>query len=104
MNDLPTDGWFGVWQAVHGHGGDTRSEREMLERVDRPCAYARAISGGNVVAVGRAVADTGWAGLFGMATLPGARGKGAARDVLAALADWAWRTRSRPHVSPGGAR
>jgi GNAT superfamily N-acetyltransferase len=43
----------------------------------------------DVVAVGRAVADTGWAGVFGMATLPEARGKGAARHVLAALADWA---------------
>ncbi|MQA27944.1 MAG: GNAT family N-acetyltransferase, partial [Micromonosporaceae bacterium] len=31
----------------------------------------------------------GWAGVFGMATLPEARGKGAARDVLAAVADWA---------------
>jgi GNAT superfamily N-acetyltransferase len=39
--------------------------------------------------VGRAVADTGWAGVFGMATLPQARGRGAARAVLAALAGWA---------------
>ena len=89
VNDLPTDAWFEVWHAVHGHGGDTRSEWEMLDRVDRPCAYARAMSGGDVVAVGRAVADTGWAGVFGMATLSGARGRGAARNVLAALADWA---------------
>ena len=47
------------------------------------------MSGDDVVAVGRAVADTGWAGVFGMATLPRAGGKGAARSVLAALADWA---------------
>ena len=47
------------------------------------------MSGSNVVAVGRAVADTGWAGVFGMATLPRARGRGTARSVLAALADWA---------------
>jgi GNAT superfamily N-acetyltransferase len=39
--------------------------------------------------VGRAVADTGWTGVFGMATLPGVRGRGAARNVLPALADWA---------------
>ena len=89
VNDLPTDAWFEVWHAVHGHGGDTRSEWEMLDRVDRPCAYACAMSGSDVVAVGRAVADTGWAGVFGMATLPGVRGRGAARNVLAALADWA---------------
>jgi GNAT superfamily N-acetyltransferase len=61
----------------------------MLERVRQPAGYARVLVDGDVVAVGRAVADTGWAGVFGMATLPGARGKGAARRVLAALAGWA---------------
>jgi N-acetylglutamate synthase len=35
------------------------------------------------------VSDTGWAGVFGMATLPRARGAGAATRVLAALARWA---------------
>lgn len=55
----------------------------------RPGAYACAMLGDEVVAVGRAVADTGWAGVFGMATLPQARGKGAARHLLAALAGWA---------------
>lgn len=61
----------------------------MLDRVERPSVYARAMSGDDVVAVGRAVADAGWAGVFGMATLPEARGRGAAHSVLAALADWA---------------
>lgn len=60
----------------------------MLGRVQRPSAYASAMIGNGVVAVGRAVADEGWAGVFGMATLPHARGKGAARSVLVALADW----------------
>jgi len=35
------------------------------------------------------VVDTGWAGVFGLATLPRARRNGAARGVLAALAGWA---------------
>lgn len=35
------------------------------------------------------VVDGGWAGVFGMATLPDARGTGRARAVLAALAAWA---------------
>jgi ribosomal protein S18 acetylase RimI-like enzyme len=82
-----TSRWFEVWQAVHG--GDARSERDMLERVDLPSTYASAMDGDDVVAVGRAVVDTGWAGVFGMATLPEARGKGAARSLLAALAGWA---------------
>lgn len=87
LDDRPTRAWFDVWHAVHGHG-DARSERDMLDRVEPPSTYASALIGDDVVAVGRAVADTGWVGLFGMATLPEARGKGAARTVLAALADW----------------
>jgi GNAT superfamily N-acetyltransferase len=89
VDDRPTRGWFAAWRAVHGHGGDARPEWDLLARVARPGAYAHAVSGGDVVAVGRAVADAGWAGVFGMATLPEARGKGAARAVLAALAGWA---------------
>jgi GNAT superfamily N-acetyltransferase len=89
LDDRPTGAWFEVWHAANGHGGDSRSEWDLLGRVERPSAYACAMVGDDVVAVGRAVADTGWAGVFGMATLPEARGKGAARTVLAALADWA---------------
>ncbi len=87
LTDRPTGAWFDVWHAVNG--GDARSERALLDRVKPPSAYAHVVVGGDVVAVGRAVADDGWAGVFGMATLPAARGKGAARDVLAALAGWA---------------
>lgn len=89
LADRLTPAWFDVWNAVHGHGGDSRSEWDMLDRVERPSAYASALIGEDVVAVGRAVADNRWAGVFGMATLLQARGKGAARMVLAALAGWA---------------
>lgn len=61
----------------------------MLDRVTQPSVYASALDGDEVIAGGRAVADAGWAGVFGMATLPGARGRGAARSILASLADWA---------------
>ena len=89
VDHRPTWEWFDAWYAVHGHGIDPRAEWDLLERVRQPAGYARAMVGDDVVAVGRAVADTGWAGVFGMATLPLARGKGAARCVLAALAGWA---------------
>jgi ribosomal protein S18 acetylase RimI-like enzyme len=58
----------------------------MLGRVGRPSVYASVLTAAGVIAVGRAVTETGWAGVFGMATLPDARGRGAAREVLAALA------------------
>jgi N-acetylglutamate synthase len=89
LDDRPARAWLRIRDAVHGQGRGSRPERDMLDRLDRPCAYACAMIGDDVVAVGRAVADTGWAGVFGMATLPWARGKGAARAVLAALAGWA---------------
>ncbi|MCC5576158.1 GNAT family N-acetyltransferase [Microtetraspora sp. AC03309] len=85
VDDRPAGEWFEVWHAVHGHDG----EWDLLGRVERPSAYASVSVGADVIAVGRAVADDGWAGVFGMATLPRARGKGAAREVLAALAGWA---------------
>lgn len=93
LEDHPTTAWFDAWHAVNG--GGAQPERDLLARVRAPSAYASAIIGGSVVAVGRAVADTGWAGVFGMATRPEARGKGAAREVLGALAAWAAGTEIR---------
>jgi GNAT superfamily N-acetyltransferase len=88
LDDHPTRGWLDVWHAVH-HSGNPQPEWNLLGRVEPPCAYASAMVGDDVVAAARAVADTGWVGVFGMATLPEARGKGAARTVLGALASWA---------------
>ncbi|WP_236572033.1 MULTISPECIES: GNAT family N-acetyltransferase [unclassified Nocardiopsis] len=85
----PAPAWLRVRGAAQGPGADLRAERATLARVRAPSAYACALAGDEVVAVGRAVADTGWAGVFGLATLPRARGGGAARAVLAALAAWA---------------
>jgi ribosomal protein S18 acetylase RimI-like enzyme len=61
----------------------------MHRRVNHPSAYASMLDETGVIAVGRAVAETGWAGVFGMATLLAARGRGAATAVLGALARWA---------------
>lgn len=87
VSTRPTDAWLAAWQAVTTR--DVSAERDLLSRVELPSAYAYTEVDGQVVAVGRAVAEQGWAGVFGMATLPEARGQGAARAVLAALASWA---------------
>ena len=98
VDDKPTDTWFDtwfdVWLAVHGNEADPGPEWDMLRRVGQPSGYAAlparpGLAGSGVIAVGRAVVQTGWAGVFGMATLPAARGRGAATRVLAALAGWA---------------
>lgn len=89
LDETPTTAWFEAWYAVHGQGSDPQVEREVRGRVAQPSAYASALGADGVIAVGRAVADAGWAGVFDMATLPDARGRGAARSILASLADWA---------------
>jgi N-acetylglutamate synthase len=89
LTETPTDAWFDVWYAVHGDGDDPCTEWDMLDRVGLPSAYVSVVAGDEIVAAGRAVADTGWVGVFGMGTLPAARGSGAGRGILAALADWA---------------
>jgi ribosomal protein S18 acetylase RimI-like enzyme len=89
IDGQPADAWFETWHAVLGDGGDPGPEWDMLRRVERPSAYASVRTEAGVIAVGRAVAEDGWAGVFGMATRPEARGRGAAKAVLAALARWA---------------
>lgn len=87
IDEHPSRAWFEVWNRVHG--GEPGAERNLLARVQRPSGYVCALLDDEVVGVGRVVADTGRAGVFGMATLPRARGRGAAATVLAAAADWA---------------
>jgi GNAT superfamily N-acetyltransferase len=79
--------WFEVWHSVAG--GNPDPQWGLLERIEQRSAYVRVELGAETVAVGRVVKETGWAGVFSMATRPEARGKGAAGAVLAALADWA---------------
>jgi ribosomal protein S18 acetylase RimI-like enzyme len=81
--------WFRLLVAAQEPAGDPAPEWRLLQRVDQQSAYATATLAGRPVAVGRAVADTGSAGVFSMATLPDARRLGAGRAVLTSLAEWA---------------
>lgn len=87
VTKAPTDAWLAVWHAVTGRSID--AERDLLDRIESPAAYASVQVDGEIVAIGRAVAEEHWAGVFAMATLPEARGRGAGRAVLATLASWA---------------
>lgn len=85
----PDSAWFDIWHAVSAPDSPPGSEWRLLQRVQRPSAYLTVFDSHQPIAVGRAVADTGWAGVFAMATLPAARCRGAARTILAAVASWA---------------
>lgn len=89
LKEHPDPAWFQLWMSVQAPDADPAPEWSLLRRVDRPSGYVTVSTSGEPVAIGRAVADTGWAGVFGMATLPYARGQGAASAVLSGLGRWA---------------
>lgn len=61
----------------------------VLSRLVVGQLYVTASLDGRPVAAGRGTLDAGWLGIYSMATLPEARGRGAATAVLGHLADWA---------------
>lgn len=89
LNDQLNEQWFELLMAAQGPDVDPAPEWWLLRRVEGRSAYATVSLFDHPVAVGRAVVDTGWVGVFNMATLPAARRKGAASAVLVALAEWA---------------
>lgn len=91
LAERPDPSWLRLRMTAQGSGADPAPEWRLLQRVDRASAYATARVSGRPVAVGRAVADAGWTGVFDMATLPDGRQRGAASAVLASLAEWAGR-------------
>jgi len=93
----PDPAWLAIWHAVSAAQSPPRPEWRVLRRVQRRSAYVTAFDSDQPIAVGRAVADTGWTGVFGMATLPAARRRGAAKRVLSAIADWAL-NKQAPHM------
>lgn len=89
VSDTPDDDWFATWAGIHSDPGSADGQRAKLRRISHPSAYASVVDDSGVIAVGRAVRTGGWTGVYGMATLPRARGRGAAAHILAALAAWA---------------
>jgi GNAT superfamily N-acetyltransferase len=89
LTEEPDAAWLQLLMRAHGTDADAESAWRLIQRVGHPSAYVTAFISDRPAAVGRSVADTGWAGVFDMATLPEARRRGAASAVLAALADWA---------------
>jgi N-acetylglutamate synthase len=82
----PDDTWLDIWLAVRDFPRD-RADRlmSMLCGPGVDTVFARL----DELAVGRATAHDGSVGITCMATLPGARRRGAGSAVLAALTAWA---------------
>ncbi|MGZ4594201.1 MAG: GNAT family N-acetyltransferase [Actinomycetes bacterium] len=82
-------GWLAMLSTTGGPQTVVENETRLLNRVGLPSAYVTVFSDEELVAIGRAVADDGWTGVFSMATAARARRRGAARLVLSAIARWA---------------
>lgn len=89
LADAPDDEWFATWSAMHSTPGAEHEQRARLSRIAHPSAYVSVLDDLGVIAVGRAVRTGGWTGIYGMATVPRARGRRVAEHALAALSDWA---------------
>lgn len=93
--DVPDDRWLAMAGRVLSTFGPQRDGTlAVLTTVTLPQRYVTVLADGKPVGVGRGTLDggtldDGWLGVYSMATLPGARGRGVARRSLAALVDWA---------------
>ncbi len=65
-----------------------RHRRRLLSRIPQPVAFAIASFREEPVAVGLCAVEGDWAGLFGLATLPEWRRRGAGTAIIRALAVW----------------
>ncbi|UYM07210.1 GNAT family N-acetyltransferase [Solicola gregarius] len=80
----PTPDWLAVANSDAEPSDAARGG--LLRRVRNPSTYVTVYERNEPIAIGRSVAERGWAGVFDMATLPLARGRGAGRLVLSTLA------------------
>lgn len=90
MGEMCDDRWLAAYRELEGIGAaDAERRAQIMRRISPSTAYAIAWSGITACAVGSAVCDGGWVGVFNMTTAPAFRRQGAARAVLSALARWA---------------
>ncbi|WP_254716466.1 N-acetyltransferase [Actinomadura sp. WMMB 499] len=84
ITDGPSDAWLDLWWSVDGRHGEVRPA--VAERIltGVPAGYA-SLDG---AAVGRAVPQGEWLGVYAMAVAPDARRRGLGRRVLRALLAW----------------
>lgn len=98
LSTAPDATFEAVFTATAGDPEDGRERLEALGRIPAPARFARLDVDAAPAAIGAAAVGGGFAGIFGMRTVPDHRRKGLARRVLRALlaaasdlgADRAW--------------
>ncbi len=84
------DRWLTAYRRME-HIDSTSALRrgDIMRSIEPAATYAIAWNGAAPCAVGSAVADDGWVGVFNMTTATHYRRQGAGRSVVRALLDWA---------------
>jgi GNAT superfamily N-acetyltransferase len=80
--------WVDAWVAAEGRPDAQETSERVLARIPAPAGFALARIDGAPAGVGIAACDTGWSGVFCMATVPAMRRRGVARAVVGALWEW----------------
>jgi GNAT superfamily N-acetyltransferase len=89
ITDTFDERWFATYcQAERIDARVAETRRAILQRIGPRTGYALLHLEGQPAAIGLAVAEQGWSGLFSMATRPELRRQGAATAILHALARW----------------
>jgi ribosomal protein S18 acetylase RimI-like enzyme len=86
VSTTPTEAWSRVYLAQGFDPVDGAHRVQALSRSPQ-VVYASVVEAGQSLSAGTASFGHGWAGIHGMRTVPGSRGRGLAGRVLAGLAD-----------------
>jgi GNAT superfamily N-acetyltransferase len=83
--------WLRTFADLDVHADSASVGEKVISRIAAPAAFVSVTRGGRAAGMGLFAADSGWAGVFAMATRPDLRGQGIATGVLGTGARWAAR-------------
>lgn len=88
--DSLREDWLDAFMLLEEHMADKRAMyRNIMSRIGPRSQFVRGTWNGELVAIGTAVCERGWAGLFNLATAEQMRGRGIGSQVIGSLAGWA---------------
>jgi len=96
LPSTPDDDWLAANAAVPSHYGPApEAFLALVARIRQPLGFAALREGGDAAAIGMAVADGTWLGLFEIGTIPTRRHRGLATAVIAQLLAWGYGSGAR---------
>ena len=81
--------WLATYASLTGRADAAATGEQVLSRIAAPVTFATVARDGRPAGMGLFAVDSGWAGVFAMATRPDLRGRGIATAILGAGARWA---------------